>query len=257
MLASKKSQVQPLELDQAATGRDATRNVPVLKRSRSAAAHRAQFYTKGTAALRALCVLFVQIHIPVAIVAIWMCGYYALISYLVVRQFCTDAVTSTPVGSHTREGLSLFLLPQLFKVDPVKCICLYELSQRSHSSYCAAQTLEGHLLQGTTQGFLDCVYVTHGGYSAQTLSKLLFLFFWLTQQLWLVGFTAVLAYAMMPAWFRLRDKVAIGVTVTVTALIMLICATKFDRSLNSAIYFADQGTACRCSCLLNILFHPH
>lgn len=98
-------------------------------------------------------------------------------------------------------------------------------------------------MQGTTKGFLDCIYVTNGGYNIETLSKVLFLFFWLAQQIWLVGFTAVMAYAMMPAWFRLIDKICIGVMLAATALVMLISATIYDKALNAPFYFADQGVS--------------
>lgn len=98
MLASKKGQVVPTSTDEAKDHSD----VSVvrhrgLNRSSSVAAHQAQFHLKGRPAFRALCRLYFQIHTPVAVISAWMCGYYALISYLVTHKLCTDAVKITPV----------------------------------------------------------------------------------------------------------------------------------------------------------------
>ena len=40
--------------------------------------------------------LYTHIHLPVAIVAGWMCAYYAVLSFLIARRLCKEAVLSTP-----------------------------------------------------------------------------------------------------------------------------------------------------------------
>lgn len=117
MLPAKKGRVLPVqafeapEQDQPASVVRVARSKATLQRSKSAAEHRAKFYLKGRDALRALCTLFVEIHVPVAIVAVWMCGYYALVCFLVVRRFCRDAVASTPVRRPVRQLRRQYLLP--------------------------------------------------------------------------------------------------------------------------------------------------
>ncbi|KAK9803448.1 hypothetical protein WJX73_002248 [Symbiochloris irregularis] len=89
---------------------------------------------------------------------------------------------------------------------------------------------------GTTQGFLSCVYVTQGGY-ADDARKLVFLAFWLVQQLWYMGFPAVLAYAMMPAWFRRSDKLWIWLLIVATATAVLVLAAGLNKALNTPLQF--------------------
>lgn len=91
-------------------------------------------------------------------------------------------------------------------------------------------------MQGTTQGFLNCVYVTQGEY-ADDARKLVFLAFWLVQQLWYMAFPAVLAYAMMPAWFRRSDKIFIWLSVVATATAVLVLAAGFNKPLNTPLQF--------------------
>ena len=69
-----------------------------FQRSASVVAHQNQFYLKGWPACVALAKLYAHIHLPVAIVAGWMCFYYAVLSFLVARRLCKEAVLSTPVS---------------------------------------------------------------------------------------------------------------------------------------------------------------
>ena len=109
----------------------------------------------------------------------------------------------------------------------------------------AAQEITEHFIvvkqpydvQGTTQGYLSCIYVMDGGYKDASLRKLVFLLFWVMQQLWYVGFPALLVYAMMPAWFMRLEKVAAVLMLVAATAAMVIMATAFDRPLNSAIQF--------------------
>ena len=51
--------------------------------------------------------LYVQIHLPVAIVACWMCFYYAVMAFLISRRLCKDAARDTPVSRpRVTSGLS-------------------------------------------------------------------------------------------------------------------------------------------------------
>ena len=58
-------------------------------------------------------------------------------------------------------------------------------------------------LQGTSNGFRPCVYNSGGGkadYSKNTAVKILWLVFWVVQQVWLVGFSSVMGQAMFPKY---------------------------------------------------------
>lgn len=68
-----------------------------LQRSASTLAHEDKFFLKGWPAIVELAKLYAHIHLPVAIVASWMCFYYALLAFLIARRLCTEAVISTPV----------------------------------------------------------------------------------------------------------------------------------------------------------------
>lgn len=55
--------------------------------------------------------------------------------------------------------------------------------------------------QGTSNGFRPCVYnsgTDKGNYSKDTSVKVLWLIFWVVQQVWLVGFSSVMGQAMFP-----------------------------------------------------------
>ena len=54
--------------------------------------------SRECSACRALCLLFVKIHAPVAVVVLWLTGIFALVSFAVVRRLCRDAVKDTPVS---------------------------------------------------------------------------------------------------------------------------------------------------------------
>ena len=57
------------------------------------------------------------------------------------------------------------------------------------------------MLQGTSNGFRPCVYnsgTDKADYSKDTAIKILWLVFWVIQQVWLVGFSSVMGQAMFP-----------------------------------------------------------
>lgn len=56
-------------------------------------------------------------------------------------------------------------------------------------------------VQGTSKGFRPCIYnsgADRDSYSKDTVIKVLWLLFWVIQQAWLVGFSALMGYAMFP-----------------------------------------------------------
>ena len=104
-MLDRKSQIWPEELDGSPSKQPGGKLAAVggrsrrFQRSASTVAHQQKFHYKGRQAAVALCKLYVQIHLPVAIVAGWMCFYYAIMSFVISRRLCKDAVNDTPVST--------------------------------------------------------------------------------------------------------------------------------------------------------------
>ena len=96
-------------------------------------------------------------------------------------------------------------------------------------------------MQGTTQGFINCVYVHDAHYGRDTTSKVLFLLFWIVQHVWLVFFPAVLAYAMMPKAFTRLDKAICGFCVLAMTMITVIPTVVFHKPLDAVFFYYAIG----------------
>ena len=104
-MLERKSQVWPEDQDGSPSKQPAAKLAAVggrsrrFQRSASTVAHQQKFHYKGRQAAVELCKLYAQIHLPVAIVAGWMCFYYAIMSFVISRRLCKDAVNDTPVST--------------------------------------------------------------------------------------------------------------------------------------------------------------
>ena len=112
-----------------------------------------------------------------------------------------------------------------------------ELSQALHDG------LRWFCPQGTTQGFINCVYVHDSDYTQDVVRKYLFLLFWMLQHVWIACFPAVLAYAMMPQAFKRLDKIIVIIVFLVVFLTTVIPCIQFGQPLDANFFYGIIGTA--------------
>ena len=103
------------------------------------------------------------------------------------------------------------------------------------------QNLRKGAVQGTTQGFVNCVYVHDADYTQDAVRKILFLLFWVFQHIWIACFPALLAYAMMPRAFKRMDKIIVVVVFLVIFLSTVIPAMGYGQPLDANFFYAIIG----------------
>ena len=155
------------------------------------------------------------------IVATWMFGLYAALSYVVPNKLCSSAVRDSAVR-----------MPVLH---------MPAAAQHRDPHTCMSSPLA--IPQGVAQGFGNCVYNHDGEYSQHSLVAIFWLVFWALQQFWISGFSALMGYAMFPQCFRTIDICIIVTLAMGSALVTLVGAPLGHYPLNANLLVYLPGEA--------------
>ena len=212
-----KSKVWPAKLETASAASSGQREQQDQQRPINQHVRSAKYHSKGIESLKELLRLYMRMLFPVAIISVWMFGYFAFTAYAVPNIFCKSSVIAAPVSVSPR------IEEHIYQDGP-----------------------KAGRLQGTTTGFTNCVYNAgsagqENSYTKTTGFKTLWLLFSAVQQAWVTGFCAVMGRAMFRHYVTWKHWAVIIFMSAATAAVMIVGAPAYHLNLNDTIFIVLPG----------------